>query len=221
MIEARKLTIQVGSFVVREASFFVPSGDYCVLMGPTGSGKTTLMEAICGLKRVASGQILLNGRDVTHLKPAQRDIGFVPQDGTLFPSMSVQDHLKFAMSIRRWKPAAIQKRVALLAELLHLDKLMKRRPHQLSGGERQRVALGRALSFRPHILCLDEPLSSLDDDTRQEMMALLKRVQKEVGVTALHVTHNRSEAEELADLRLDIDAGQICNGKPHGGGLPD
>ena len=123
MIEARDLFIQVGSFMVPEVSFFVPAGNYCVLMGKTGSGKTTLLEAICGLKKVTGGCILLNGRDVTHLKPAEREIGFVPQEGALFASFTVREHLQFALSIRRWSKKAIADRVDELAAMLQLDQL--------------------------------------------------------------------------------------------------
>lgn len=178
-------------------------------MGKTGSGKTTLLEAICGLKPIESGELLLAGQNVTELQPAERGIGYVPQDGALFQSMTVGDHLTFALSIRRWPQADADKRRQELAKLLRIESLLDRYPAQLSGGERQRVALGRALSFHPKILCLDEPLSALDDDTREQMMQLLKQVQKETGVTALHVTHNRAEADELADVRIDIEAGVV------------
>lgn len=213
MIQARSLSIRNGSFVLNDISFQVAAGQYGVLMGRTGSGKTTLMEAICGLKPITGGELILAGRDVTNLQPAERGIGFVPQDGALFDSLTVKEHLEFALVIRRWKPADVDDRVKELAKMLQIDALLDRLPHQLSGGERQRVALGRALSFHPAILCLDEPLSALDDATRTDMMSLLKQVQKQVGVTALHVTHNRSEADELADVRLDIANGKLTVGK--------
>lgn len=209
MIEARNLTVQVGTFELQNVSFAIPTYQYGVLMGKTGTGKTTLLEAICGLKQVVSGSILLRGIEVTRCKPAEREIGFVPQDGALFPALTVREHLEFAMSIRRWGGKLRRGRVAMLAELLQLGTLLDRMPIELSGGERQRVALGRALSFRPHFLCLDEPLSALDDDTRGEMILLLKRVQQETGVTALHVTHNRTEAEQLADYHLHIADGRL------------
>jgi len=204
MIETQNLTVTNGGFKLADVSFFVPHGQYCVLMGRTGSGKTTLLEAICGLKNVVAGKILLDGKDATHLKPAQRGVGLVPQDGALFQAMNVRDHLRFALTVRSWSEPAIKARVKEMASLLQIEKLLDRKPFQLSGGERQRVALGRALAYRPQILCLDEPLSALDDDTRRDMMKLLKRVQQEVDVTTLHITHNRSEAEQLADVRLEI-----------------
>lgn len=214
MIEARSLTIRNGSFLLEDVSFRVEKGQYSVLMGRTGSGKTTLMEAICGLKPITSGKLILADVDVTHMQPAERGIGFVPQDGALFDSLTVREHLEFALVIRRWKTDDVNRRVTELAKMLQIAGLLDRRPHQLSGGERQRVALGRALSFHPSILCLDEPLSALDDATRTDMMALLKQVQKQVGVTALHVTHNRSEADELADVRLDIAQGNLTFNAP-------
>jgi len=209
VIQAVDLTVQSGSFTLTEVNFTAPAGAYCVLMGKTGSGKTTLLEAICGLRRVVSGKIVLAGREVTHLKPAARNIGFVPQEAALFPTMKVGDHPEFALHIRGWSAAAIKERKTELAEMLHIEHLLDRWPALLSGGEQQRVALGRALSFQPHILCLDEPLSALDDETRFEMTDLLKRVQQEIGVTALHVTHNRLEAEHLANVRLRIKDGRV------------
>ncbi|MBI2441435.1 MAG: ABC transporter ATP-binding protein [Lentisphaerae bacterium] len=209
MIRVEALSVRSGAFQISGINFEVMSGQYAVLMGRTGSGKTTILEALCGLKPVAAGTITLMGRDVTRLKPAERCIGYVPQDRALFQTMTVREHLAFAPSIRRWPQGAIAERVAELAQLLALENLLERRPAGLSGGEAQRVALGRALATRPSILCLDEPLSALDDDTRAEMYALLESVQKRTGVTTLHVTHNLSEAERLADVILVLKNGQV------------
>jgi ABC-type sugar transport system ATPase subunit len=217
VIRVDKLNIHVGRFRLDEVSFEVPSGDYGVLMGKTGSGKTTVLEAVTGLKHVSSGRILLGSTDVTRLKPAERDIGFVPQDGALFSTMSVRDHLGFALAIRRVGKKAIRRRVAELAEMLEIGHLLDRGTAGLSGGEQQRVALGRALAFRPATLCLDEPLSALDDDTRHQTMELLKRVQKDTGVTALHITHNRSEADVLADVLLELVDGKVRRGEKREG----
>jgi molybdate/tungstate transport system ATP-binding protein len=210
MILIEGLCVRAGGFALGDVSFSVPTGKYALLMGRTGSGKTTILETLCGLRRAEAGRILLDGRDVTTLKPAARDIGYVPQDGALFQTMSVRDHLEFALRIRRWPRADVRRRVDELAELLGIGDLLARKPQGLSGGESQRVALGRALSFRPRILCLDEPLSALDDDTRHSIIELLKKVQHETGVTALHVTHNQSEAEKLADCRLYLRNGRIA-----------
>ena len=197
-----------------DLSFEVPTGDYAVLMGRTGTGKTTLLEAIGGLKPVRAGTIRLMDVDVTHLKPAQRGVGYVPQDLALFPTHTVRQHLAFALEVRHWTQPAIDARVDELAELLGIRRLLDRRPLGLSGGESQRVALGRALSFRPRILLLDEPLSALDDSTREEMYALLRSVQQYTGVTTLHVTHSLSEAKTLADRLLVLSNGKVTtNGR--------
>jgi molybdate/tungstate transport system ATP-binding protein len=211
MIAVEHLKVRVGGFALADVSFEVPTGEYAVLMGRTGAGKTTLLEALCGLKPVAGGTIRLNEHDVTRLKPAERGIGYVPQDRALFQTMTVREHLAFALVIREADRQAIQQRVEELSRLLGIGQLLERRPHGLSGGEAQRVALGRALSVRPGILCLDEPLNALDDDTRQEMYKLLGEVQQSTGVTILHVTHNLDEAEQLADRILVLrDGKMIC-----------
>jgi ABC-type sugar transport system ATPase subunit len=204
VITLENVTVRAGSFVLEGLSFAVPSGRYAVLMGKTGCGKTTILEAICGLRTVEAGAIKLHGKDVTKFKPADRGIGYVPQDLALFRTMTVQDHLAFPLVIRRWESAAVGRRVAELADLLGLRPLLPRKPAGLSGGESQRVALGRALAFQPAVLLLDEPLSALDDQTRLEMCGLLRSVQKQTGVTFLHVTHNASEARRLADQVLLI-----------------
>ena len=178
-------------------------------MGRTASGKTTILETVCGLKQALGGRIILDGRDITHLKPAERGIGYVPQDGALFSTMTVNENLGFALAIRKRPIAEIQTRVAELADLLGIEHLLDRIPVGLSGGERQRVALGRALAARPGILCLDEPLSSLDEDTRQEMCDLLKTVCHETGVSTLHITHSMLEAQDLAHHLFRIENGAI------------
>lgn len=211
MIEVRQLSIAAGRFRLEEVSFEVPTGAYAVLMGRTGSGKTTILESICGLRRAMGGMIRLMNRDVTRLPPGARGIGYVPQDRALFQTMTVRENLAFALELRRWSRADIERRVKELAGLLGLRHLLERRPLGLSGGESQRVALGRALSFQPDVLCLDEPLSALDDETREEIYALLRSVREHTGVTALHVTHHLGEAERLADRVLLLRDGCIVS----------
>lgn len=209
MIELTHVTIRNGTFVLEDVALTVPAGRYAVLMGPTGCGKTSLLEAICGLKPLARGSVRLGGRDVTRLKPAQRGVGYVPQDGALFQTMTVRENLGFALRVRRWRSEELRQRVDELAGLLGLGPLLERMPQGLSGGEMQRVALGRALASRPAILCLDEPLNALDADARDEMYRLLRDVQAQTGVTTLHVTHDAQEAQRLADLRFHFTRGTI------------
>ncbi len=209
MIDITQLCIEAGEFQLKDVALTVPTGKYGVLMGKTGSGKTTILESVIGLRRISAGKIELHGRDVTMLDTAVRGVGYVPQDGALFPTMTVRDHLDFALMIRKAPKDACQSRVGELAKLLDIEHLLDRKPRGLSGGERQRVALGRALSFRPKVLCLDEPLSALDDETRERMCGLLEEVQKQTGATTLHVTHNSTEAERLADCLFRIEGGQV------------
>jgi molybdate/tungstate transport system ATP-binding protein len=209
LIRVENLSLRAGHFRLDSISFEIPAGRYGVLMGRTGVGKTTLLESLCGLRQVTAGRIWLAERDVTSLKPAERGIGFVPQDGALFETMSVREHLGFSLRIRKAKRPAIKARVTELAELLAIEKLLDRMPDGLSGGERQRVALGRALAAHPSILCMDEPLSALDEETRDEMYVLLESIRGKAGVTTLHITHNRAEAVRLADVVLLLENGTI------------
>ncbi len=209
MISVEQLSVRAGDFCIEGISFEVPTGEHGVLMGKTGCGKTTILEAICGLKEVLSGKITLMGRDVTHLRAGERGIGFVPQDGALFATMSVRQQLAFGPKVQGWAKKEIDKRVPELAEELGIESILERKPFGLSGGERQRVALGRALAVRPKVLCLDEPLSALDEETHEGMVELIRSVVKEHGITALHITHSRREADLIADKEFFLDDGKL------------
>ena len=222
MIVFDQVSVRAGAFRLEGISFAVPAGAYAVLMGPTGSGKTTLLEALTGLKAIQSGRVQVNGTDVTRLKPALRGIGYVPQDLALFNEMTVGDNLAFALVVRKRSRAGTEERVAELAELLGLTGLLARRPAGLSGGEKQRVALARAHAHQPATLCLDEPLSALDEDTRGQMRVLLKRVQEVTRVTTLHVTHSREEAAAMGDCLFRLEDGRLTRLTPEAvaGGPP-
>jgi ABC-type sugar transport system ATPase subunit len=209
MIQLDSITWQAGAFRLENIALHVPAGQYAVLMGRTGCGKTTLVEILCGLRCPLSGRVLIGERDVTLEPPGARGIGYVPQDGAMFPTMTVREHLGFALEVRRQAPGEIARRVAQLAEELGVSALLDRRPQGLSGGERQRVALGRALAAQPRVLVLDEPLSAIDEELRDDLAALLRRVQREHHVTALHITHSQAEAAQLADVVFRLADGRI------------
>ncbi len=209
MISVEQLSVKAGDFRIEGISFEVPTGEYGVLMGRTGCGKTTILEAICGLKEVVRGKITLMGREVTNLRAGERGIGFVPQDGALFSTMTVRQQLSFGPKVQGWGKDEIEKRVLELVEELGIEDILERKPFGLSGGERQRVALGRALAVRPQILCLDEPLSALDEATHEGMVELIRSVVKEHGITALHITHSRREADLIADREFFLENGKL------------
>ncbi len=210
MIVGSDISIRIGTFVLKNVSFEIFTGNYAVLMGKSGSGKTTILEAVCGLHPIESGNILLMNRQVTRMSPAERGVGYVPQDRALFSRMTVKANISFAMIIRNFKTAEIEARVSEIADLLRITHLLDRMPQGLSGGEAQRIALGRALSHKPSILLLDEPLSALDEEIREDMCILLKSVQEYTGVTILHVTHSSEEAKRLADSIFVLTEGRIA-----------
>lgn len=209
MIDLDDISIRAGSFALSNVRLSIPEGAYAVLMGGTGQGKTTILEAICGLRNVTAGRVLLGGIDATRWKPSDRGVGYVPQDLALFPMMTVRGHLEFALRVRRWTKRDTNERVAELAHALGIESLLERHVHGLSGGEAQRVALGRALSFRPRIMLLDEPLNALDEPTRDRLCDLMRSIQKSDGLTTLHITHSRAEAVRLADRLIVLEAGRL------------
>jgi ABC-type sugar transport system ATPase subunit len=209
VISLHRISISAGAFALHDVSFAVPAGAYGVLMGPTGSGKTTLIEIVCGLRKPDSGRVVISESDVTALSPGNRGVGYVPQDGALFPTLTVRQQLAFALKVRRRPRQEIDGRVMELAEHLGVAHLLDRKPAGLSGGERQRIALGRALAARPGVLLLDEPLSALDEPTRAGLRDLLKSIQREHAVSVLHVTHDRAEAAALADVVFQLNGGQV------------
>jgi ABC-type sugar transport system ATPase subunit len=208
VIAVEGLSIRQGAFALDGVTFTVPTGTCGVLMGATGSGKTTVLETIVGLRRPASGRVRLGGIDVTGLPPAARAVGYVPQDAVLFKTMTVWENIAFALHVRKTPAKEIDARVDDLARMLGVTALLRRRAIGLSGGEAQRVALGRALAFRPRVMLLDEPLNAVDEATRDRLVVLLKGLRGEV--TVLHVTHSRSEAELLGDRVLQIEGGRVA-----------
>jgi len=210
MIMLDAVTVRSGGFELRDVRFAVPTGSYGVLMGRTGSGKSTVLEAICGLRPVAAGTIRLGNRDVTRLPAAARDIGYVPQDRVLFSHMSVGRQIALPLEVRRWPRDTILPRVVEVAALLGIEPLLTRYPAGLSGGEAQRVALARALVFRPEVLLLDEPLTGLDEATRAGACDVLADVHRSTGVTVLHVTHDSRESRRLAEVCFVIENGAVA-----------
>ncbi len=207
MIQLENISWSAGTrSILQNVSLTIPANSYAVMMGSTGCGKTSLLEIICGLRRPKSGRVKLDGRDVTDLEPRQRGIGYLPQDLALFPGLIVREQIGFALKLRRMPS---EERVKQLADELGITHLLDRYPNDLSGGEKQRVALARALAAQPKLLLLDEPLSALDETMRGDAATMLKRIQQQHQLTILHVTHSNAEAEQLADIRLHMDGGQI------------
>lgn len=187
----------------------VAKGEFVSLLGPSGCGKTTTLQMIAGFVDVSAGQIVLDGRDITHAKPSSRGLGVVFQSYALFPHMSVRDNVAFGLRMRKVAAADIETRVSRVLELVRLQAHAERYPRELSGGQRQRVALARALVIEPPVLLLDEPLSNLDANLREEMQFEIRRIQCEVGITTLMVTHDQSEALSISDRVVVMQAGRV------------
>jgi len=195
--------------VLRDISLSVKRGSFVALLGSSGCGKTTLLRAISGFTLPSAGRILLAGRDITFAPPEKRNTAMVFQSYALWPHMTVYQNMAYGLKLRRRPRSEIDAKIDKLLALLHLEGLKDRNTTQLSGGQRQRVALGRALAIDPDVLLLDEPLSNLDARIRVELRSEIRAIQSRLGITAIHVTHDREEAMVLADHIIVLRDGQI------------
>ena len=194
MISIDSVHKTLGEFSLRGVTLNVDDGEYLMLLGPTGAGKTILLETIAGIYRPEKGRISVNGRDITHVPARKRNIGMVYQDYMLFPHLTVEKNIMFGMRYRGVDDREAAKQAGKLAEMLKIHHLLSRYPNTLSGGEQQRTAIARALIMKPEILLLDEPLSALDTETRAKLRSELKRIHKDTNTTMIHVTHRFDEA---------------------------
>jgi ABC-type Fe3+/spermidine/putrescine transport system ATPase subunit len=208
MIEVKDLSISLGEFVLRDINLTIGDGEYFVILGPTGAGKTVLMECIAGLHHLKHGRLWFDKEEVTHLSPEERHVGYVPQDYVLFPFLNVVDNIAFGLRADYTRDE-IQGRVASLAGLMGISHLLSRDTRSLSGGEKQRVALARALATSPRILLLDEPMGALDLRTTKYLRLELRRLHREMGLTTIHITHDLMEAVEMADRLAVIQDGRL------------
>ncbi len=214
-LSLENLTLAYGGQVaVQSLNLPVAKGELLALLGPSGCGKTTTMRAIAGLLAPQSGRILLDGEDITRKSPNQREVGLVFQSYALFPHLSVFENVAFGLRLRRVGGSELQRRVGEAVEMVGLKGFERRLPRELSGGQQQRVALARSVVVRPRLLLLDEPLSNLDARLRLEMRSELQRLQSELGVTMLYVTHDQVEALALAHRVVVMRAGKIAQQGP-------
>ncbi len=203
------ISFSIGSFKMQDLSLDVRKGEYFVLTGHNGSGKTIIIKIITGIYRPDSGVVRLGGEIVNDIPPWKRNIGYVPQEGLLFFNRSVRDNIRFGLEVRKVDESSVVERVDRVAELLNITHLMDRPVTGLSGGERQRVALARALAFEPRVLLLDEPVSAIDENSRDELCRELRRIQRALGITVLHVAHAQREIDLVADRCGRIEAGRM------------
>ena len=209
-IQIQQLTKSFGDTqVLKGIDLDIKDGEFLILVGPSGCGKSTLMNSIAGLEEVTSGDILIDGANVTSLSPKERDIAMVFQSYALYPTMSVSRNISFGLEMRKVPKAEIEKTVAEVAQLLQIEHLLDRKPSQLSGGQRQRVAMGRALARSPRVFLFDEPLSNLDAKLRVEMRTEIKKLHKRLRTTIVYVTHDQVEAMTLADRIAVMKDGQV------------
>ena len=209
MIRTDEISFSIGTFELQRLSINIAKGEYFILLGPPGSGKTIFLECLCGLKKIASGRIYIDEHDVTNIEPRARGIGYVPQDYALFPHLSVEQNIAFGLRIRGCQGKETQTKIIETTEMLDIQRLLPRRIHGLSGGEKQRVALARALALQPKVLLLDEPVCALDEVTRQEVCSQLLGIQRRLGLTTIHVSHNLEEAFTVADRAAILNDGVL------------
>jgi multiple sugar transport system ATP-binding protein len=194
---------------IADITLTIPDGEFWVLVGPSGCGKSTILRMIAGLEEMTSGELYIGDRLVNDIPARQRDVAMVFQNYALYPHMSVAENIAFGLKMRGIEAAQSQRRVQEVAQMLDIAHLLDRKPRQLSGGQQQRVALGRAIARSPQVFLLDEPLSNLDAQLRDETRVELKQLHSRVGITTLYVTHDQVEAMTLADQIVVLDQGRI------------
>lgn len=210
MLELKNVSRNWDGFSLKNINIKIGLGEYYVLLGPTGSGKTLLLSTIAGIYFPSEGKILLKNNDITSLPPEKRHIGYVFQKNYLFPHMSVKKNIVYGMKYRGFAKNEVNKTLDFLNDILGLSSLIERHDTPfLSGGEAQKVALARSLAIKPDLLLLDEPMSSLDADNRNNIIKTLKRINKELKITTIHVTHDITEAKSLAHRIGHIQNGEI------------
>lgn len=197
------------SFAVQDFNLEVQKGEFVSFLGPSGCGKTTTLRMIAGFESPTSGQIVLDGRDITDIPPNQREVGMVFQSYALFPNMTVAGNVGFGLKVMKKPTDEIKQRVEEMLALINMPEFANRYPHQLSGGQQQRVALARALALRPDVLLLDEPLSALDAKIRVSLRSEIRAIQQKLGITAIYVTHDQEEALSLSDRVVVMNAGKM------------
>ena len=204
-----KKSFQEGEDVLESICLTAKKGEFVTLLGSSGCGKTTTLRIIAGLEQPDSGQVFLNGKDVTSLEPNQRNVNTVFQNYALFPHMNVADNIGYGLKLKKTSKAEISRRVKEMLELVQLSGFEKRKPSELSGGQRQRVAIARALVNNPEVLLLDEPLGALDLQLRRAMQHELKRLQKKLGITFIYITHYQEEAINMSDTIAVMNHGRF------------
>ena len=208
MVKLENIIYKAGLFTLGPINLELHKGSYTALLGPSGSGKSVMLELIAGLRFPEKGKILIDGVDMTNTPARKRPVGMLFQDYALFPHMTVEENIGFPLSISGADKATVAKETWRIASLFKIEGLLKRAIKDLSGGEKQRCALARAMAHQPSVLLLDEPLSALDEELREEAVKTLAILKKE-GQTVLHVTHNRGETDGLATSSLHIRGGKI------------
>ncbi|MGA1560452.1 MAG: ABC transporter ATP-binding protein, partial [bacterium] len=209
-VEVEAAVKKYGSFqALNQVSLEIPSGAFFTLLGPSGCGKTTLLRALAGFHDVDSGDLKIDRASIRTLSPHQRNIGMVFQDYAVFPHLSVEDNVGFGLKRLRLSNKEYQKRMLDILQVVQLESLRKRMPHELSGGQQQRVGLARSLIMSPRVILMDEPLSNLDAQLREELRSEIRRIQRQLGITTIYVTHDQEEALAVSDLICVLNEGQV------------
>ena len=209
MLNLQKLRVEFRDFALQDINLEVMPGDYFMIVGPTGSGKTVLLETIAGLHRVRSGEIRMDNKNITDLEPEKRRMAIVYQDCALFPHLSVAENIIFGLKVRKTDRKDIKQALEEIAATIGVAHLLHRKPSTLSGGERQKVALARSLIVKPDLLLLDEPLSALDPESRENAREELRRIHQRLNTTTIHVTHDFEEAISMGNRMAVLGQGQV------------